>query len=112
MRADVHALTSPNRQLRTEEIEIEGVGSILVSGLNRLDALRVQNEKDPFVADRLMLVGGVIDPQITEETAKAWQRRADAGEIERITRRIFALSGMEDLAPKEAYKSVRDESDA
>lgn len=93
-----------------EPMEIAGVGWILVGGLNRMDALRVQSTDDIFERDRIMLVGGVITPKITPDNAKTWQRITLAGEIERITRKIYELSGMEDDAQKAAFKSTADES--
>lgn len=91
-------------RLKTEPLDIPGVGTITVRALNRFQARKVQEAKGAN-QDHAILRYGVVDPQFTDAEIDAWMEAAPAGEIEDVTERIAALSGIGSAAAKEAYKS-------
>lgn len=99
-------------RLAEDDVELEGVGTVRVRALNRLEAMRVKSVSDTAAQERLILVMGMVDPVINDDEAKRWQRASAAGELELVTGRIAVLSGMAPDSAKEAYKSLRDGSGA
>ena len=93
-------------RLPQEDIEIPGVGTIRVRGLSRHEAVVMQAIKGSQEQERIMLRFGMVDPQIDEADAKAWQSASPAGELEPVTQLISRLSGMGPQADKESYKSL------
>jgi hypothetical protein len=48
----------------------------------------------------LILTRALVDPALTEDDVREWQKASDAGEIELVTRAIAELSGLAVNAPK------------
>ena len=101
-------------RLPEDDVEIPGVGTVRVRGLSRYEVLLAQREqpKGAGAMERVILRFGLVDPELTEDEVTQWQKASPAGELEPVTRRIQALSGMGEGADKAQYKSVRDEPDA
>lgn len=96
-------------RLPEEDVEIEGVGTVRVRGLSRIEAIHVQAAKGAE-QERRILALGMVDPAITEDEAREWQKASAAGEIERVAGRITVLSGLAEDSAKSAYKSDGPES--
>jgi hypothetical protein len=107
---DLDLLFKP--RLAEEDIEIPGVGTLRIRALNRLEALHVSAAKSEADRERRILVIGVVDPTLTEDDVKRWQRASAAGEIEVVSTRIAVLSGMAPDSAKEAVKEFEANPDA
>lgn len=99
-RATKTALTTPH--LKTGEVELEGVGSVLVRGLSRWEMVDVQKlEDDRQRQDTLAVAYGLVEPQMHQDEVMAWRKAGGAMEIEAVARKINELSGI----GKDAAKS-------
>jgi hypothetical protein len=88
--------------LPTGEVELDGIGSVLVRGLSRFEMIEVQKlEDDRQVQDTLALHYGMVEPEMSEEEVIAWRKAGAVMEIESVARKINALSGI----GKDAAKS-------
>lgn len=93
----------------SEEITIDGVGTVTVRGLTRGESLAVgKADGDPTATEATMLRFGLVDPALTESQIKQWLAVAPNDHIDPITRAIARLSGMLKDSPKTAFKSPRD----
>lgn len=95
------------KRLREDTVEIPGVGTVRVRGLNRLESFEVGEIKDDIAArERKMIALGLIDPEMTEDEVLQWQEASEGMELEAVSTKIGELSGMVEDSGKEAYKSV------
>lgn len=100
-RATIQALTTP--RVKTEEMEIEGIGSVLVRGLSRWEMVEVQKLEDNRQRqDTLAVHYGMVEPAMAEHEVMAWRKAGNAMEIEAVARTVNKLSGL----GKDAAKSV------
>lgn len=96
-----------------DDVEVPGIGTVRVRGLSRAEVILLQSTKGgPAVMEQRTVAMGMVDPVMTEDDVKHWQRISDGSELDPVTKRIGQLSGMMPGADKEAYKSAGDESDA
>jgi hypothetical protein len=93
-------------------VDLPGVGTVRVRGLNRAEALRVEAAKGVEARERRILALGMVDPAITEAEAGQWQRNAPAGELDPVSTKIAELSGMLPGSAKEAVKEFVADPDA
>jgi hypothetical protein len=100
------------QRIPQEDIEILDVGVVTVRGLSRHEAIVMQAQKGVLAQEMVMLCFGMVEPMLTEDEVKRWQRCSPAGELEPVTKLISRLSGMGPDADKESYKSLRNGSDA
>lgn len=99
-RATKEALTTPH--LKTDEVPIEGVGTVLVRGLSRWEMVEVQKlESDRQKQDNLAVFYGLAEPPMNQDEVMAWRKAGSAREIEDIALAINKLSGI----GKDAAKS-------
>lgn len=91
-------------RLPEADVEVPGVGTLRVRGLNRAEAMHVQAANGTEATERRILALGLVDPELTEAEVGRWMKAATAGELEPVSRRIAELSGMLDGADKAAYK--------
>lgn len=98
-------------RLPEEDVEIEGVGTVRVRGLSRIEAIHVQAAKGAE-QERRILALGMVEPALTEDEVKLWQKASPAAEIEKVAGRITVLSGLAEDSAKTAYKSDGSESGA
>lgn len=90
------------------EHDIPGVGTVRFRALTRGEALEIVGKELPYgEMERKLLAAALLDPKLTADEVKAWQDAAPAGELEPICSAIQKLSGLEEVAAKAAYKSVR-----
>lgn len=99
-------------RLPEAEVEIPDIGTVRVRGLSRAESMVIQGMNGLEETERKILHFGMVDPAMTEDEAGEWQNASPGAELEPVVEKIAALSGMVVNAPKEQYKSVRDEPDA
>ena len=97
-------------RLPEAEVTLPGIGVVRVRGLSRIEALHMNSVKGVEAIERRMVVLGMLDPVLTDDEVKQWQRASIAGELEAVTDTIAALSGMGKDSPKQAYADFRDET--
>lgn len=97
-------------RLPESDVEVPGIGVVRVRGLSRIEAMHVQAANGPEAIERRIMALGMVDPALTEDEVRQWQKASAAGEIEAVSKKIAELSGLLPGAEKEAYKSLRDES--
>ena len=99
------------RDQETEEVELPNLGgTVRVRGLTRREALQLQGKPMPAdEAERKLLALAMLDPILTEDEVRQWQRNAPAGELEPIGAAIRRLSGMTQTAVKEEMASFPGE---
>lgn len=99
-RATKEALTAPRS--KTEEYEIEGIGTVLLRGLSRWESIELSKlENDRQRQDNLAVSFGLVEPQMAEHEVMAWRKAGSVMEIEMVARKINELSGI----GKDAAKS-------
>lgn len=98
--------------LEQSPVEVPGLGTVTVRALNRWELLAAgKTEKQGVAAmERAILAFAMVDPALTEDEVGQWQKSAPPGEIQPVLAKVNELSGIGQSAPKEAYKSLRDES--
>ena len=103
-------------RLPEAEIDVEGVGTIRVRGLSRVEVMGVQSVKDgpgkALAIERKILAAALVDPEMTEAEVGQWQKASTAGEMEPVTDKVGELSGMAEDAAKDAYKEFEADPDA
>lgn len=99
-RATKEALTTPH--IKTDEVEIEGIGSVLVRGLSRWEMIETGKLDDNRQKqDNLAISYGLLEPTMDEHEIMAWRKAGAVMELERVARKINELSGV----GKDAAKS-------
>jgi hypothetical protein len=81
------------RRIGAGEHEIEGVGTVRIRGLSRIEVLELQG-LDTAATDRRMVSLALLEPELTEDEVGAWQKTSGPQELEKLTLAIAALSGM------------------
>lgn len=110
-RATKAALTTPH--LQTEEVEIPGVGAVVLRGLSRWETVELQGlESNRQWQDTKALLYGLVDPPMDEHEIVAWRKAGGNGEVEAIARKINTLSGIGQDATKSSVATDGDESGA
>jgi hypothetical protein len=107
----------------TEEVVIEGVGSVLVRGFTKAEQRWMQAEArgapgpdgaegapDEGKLELLMLTKGLAEPQLTMEQAQQALERWDAASVEQIIAAIVRVSGMVPGFTREAVARFREGS--
>jgi hypothetical protein len=107
-RATKQALMTPH--LKTDEVPIEGIGTVLVRGLSRWESVAVQKLEDRQKQDTAALAFGMVDPAMTEDEVMTWRKAGAVMEIEAIARKINELSGIGKDAAKSGVSRDGDES--
>lgn len=111
-RATKEALTRPRLHLNTEEVPIEGVGTVLVRGLSRKEMIMLQRfENDRLRQDAMALHLGLVEPPMSEADVADWQAAGAAMEIERVAQKINKLSGIGKDAAKSGVSEDGDGSE-
>lgn len=90
-------------------VDIPGLGTIRVRGLSRGEVFMTQQAKGAEAMERKVLALGMLDPVMTEDEVRQWQRSSPAGEMEPVTDKIRELSGLADTSEKQAMATFRDE---
>ncbi|KAB1925149.1 hypothetical protein F8280_12120 [Micromonospora noduli] len=107
---DKAALFAP--RLPEADVEVPGVGTVRVRGLNRSEAMDVGKIADLSLRDRTLIAIGMVEPSLSVSEVKRWGDAAPASELELVSRRIAQLSGMLPDSAKEAVKEFEANPDA
>lgn len=99
-------------RLPEADVEVPGVGTVRVRGLNRAEAMSVQAANGIEATERRILALGMVDPPMTEAEAGQWQKNAPAGEIDPVSTKIAELSGMLPGSAKAVVREFIDNPDA
>lgn len=94
-RATLASLTQP--RLQGEEIEIPGVGTVLVRALSRhemLTASKAAESGGALAMEREMISYALLEPTMTVDQVAEWQKASPASEMMPIVHKINALSGI------------------
>lgn len=97
-------LTTP--RLPTEDVPIDGVGTVTVRGLSREEMLGIEPGQGLLPTERRMLAAAMVDPPMTLEQVEAWQKASPAAELSHVIDTVNRLSGVAANSAREAYKSV------
>lgn len=106
---DVNALTS-QRALKTEEISLEGIGTIKVRALTRAESHEVSDAKTEVDKEKTILRWGMVDPEMSYQDVDNWMAAAPADQLQLVTLTISHLSGMLDGEGKQMYERFRAEA--
>lgn len=109
---DKSALTS-QAAMPQEDVELEGLGTVVVRGLSRYETLLATkgiDETDTLRIEQRMVAMGMVEPVMSEKDVAAWQKASPLGQMKPITSAINRLSGIGTDAGRDAYKSVRDDA--
>lgn len=94
-------------------VVLEDTGlKVRVRGLSRQEVIHVQNTKGVAAVEALTIHLGMLEPTMSIDQVKAWQKVSVGGEMEPVTKRIGELSGMLKGARKEALKEMLDDPGA
>lgn len=98
--------------LPEEDLEIEGVGTIRIRALSRYEIMVAgkANPDDVLAMEQQMLSIAVLDPKLTEKEVAQWQKSSPLGQVQEVIQAINRLSGVTKDSQKEAYKSLREDS--
>lgn len=93
----------------TAEVEVPGLGTVVVRGLSRWQMIAVfQLSKKPHRQEQLAISFGMVDPELTPEEVAEWQRCATASELEAVAQKINELSGIGPGAAKSVVSADGD----
>lgn len=106
---DKSALLQP--RMPEADVEIPGVGTVRVRGLSRAEVVKFQ-ELDSAVRETKWFATGMVDPKLSEEEVDQWRESATFAELELVSEKIAALSGLLEDSAKAAYKSVPGEPES
>lgn len=98
--------------LPEEDLEVPGVGTVRVRGLTRHELLLAGNHDKVADAEAHYIAFGMIEPQLTVEEVRKWQRSARSVTFQPITAKIRELSGHGQGAEKSDVPGDAPESDA
>lgn len=98
----------------TEDVQLpSGRGTVKVRGLTRWEAVETQADVDEdtpaaqMLMERRALARGLVEPQLTEDEAEAWQRSGLAADVAAVARRISELSNMDAAGGKGPTSPLR-----
>lgn len=88
-----------------EEVEIPGFGTVRVRQLSRFEVFHLASvqDKGPGPVERFIIAQGMVDPVMSEDDVKQWQKVAPIGELQPVVEAINRLSGTTPDAQKQAF---------
>lgn len=93
------------------EVEIPGVGTVKVRGMNRGELLYIGKfNGDAIASEQYVLSACMLDPQMSKEDVAAWQQSGPAMEAQHVLQKINELSGIGKDAEKSRVSVAGDES--
>lgn len=98
------------READIREVELPTLGfSVKVRGLTRSEALAVVGkEMSPAEAERKLISRAMVDPRMTEDQVRQWQKVAPAGELKPVEEAVKEMSGLGATSVKEAVAGFPD----
>jgi len=79
---------------RTAEVEIEGVGTVVVRSLSRHEMITGGKIEGSAEQERYILSRAMVDPPMGEHDIAAWQKSSPPGEINAVAMKVNQLSGI------------------
>lgn len=106
-RVDVDALLADDVEFDTAEVEIPGLGTVLVRALSRAEQRRVyalyeKHPGDVGPAESYMASKALVEPAMTVEQVDKWATRPAGKHLGLVIDKCSELSGLEEGAAKEA----------
>lgn len=92
-------------RLPEETVEIPGVGEVRVRALSREEVMGLQEERDKrgqAGTEAFCLSRGIVEPELSEEDARALLRASAGAELQPVVDTILRLSGLTEGAQKSA----------
>lgn len=96
-----------SRGIGLVSVPLGELGEVKVRALTRAEALSFQGEHEAEDAEAKILAVALVEPKLTEDEVREWQKVAPAGELQPVVVAILKASGMEQDSPKEAMKRFR-----
>lgn len=89
-------------------------GTVTVRALSRREVAEIRAKEPPLLVDSemWMIHHGMVEPRLTIDEVKTWQANSRNGETDYVSTRIADLSGLNDRANKEYYKSLGGQPNA
>jgi hypothetical protein len=88
-------------RLAEREVDLPGVGTILVRGLSREEVVAMQPLKNDTAAlEQRIIELGLVNPALSAADVGAWYAAASTGEVDLIVDAICDLSGVSTGGPK------------
>lgn len=91
---DKSALLADRVSDKTAEVEIEGVGTVVVRALSRHEMIQGGKIDDSAAQERYVLSRAMVDPPMGEHDIAAWQKSSIPGEINKVAMKVNELSGI------------------
>jgi len=101
------------RDYDTADVHIAGFGVVRIRPLTRAEVLnhgQQAEKKGVLHAEAMMISTAIVEPSMTVDEVKRWQRISAAGEIEPLTDEIMRISAMTEDGGPEATDRFPDES--
>jgi hypothetical protein len=95
------------------DVEIEGIGTVRVRGMNRGEVLygnKLNETQGQLALESYVLSACMLDPKMTEADVAAWQQSGAAMECQPVLHRINELSGIGKVAEKSGVSVAGDQS--
>jgi len=107
---DLLATMLAPRTAETEDVQLDGLGiSVTVRGLTRAEANRVIGKPmEAAEQERILLAAAMVNPRMSQDQVRQWQKVAPAGEIEKAAAAVRRLSGLGAEAVKEDMARFQD----
>lgn len=98
--------------VKTEDVEIPGVGKVTVRGLTRKEMLLASQKypDDDIAKERFNLSIAMVNPRMTMDDVNTWQENSEPNEINTVAMKINELSGIGKGAAKSDVPAVREQS--
>jgi hypothetical protein len=93
-----------SRGIGLVSVPLDGIGEVKVRPLTRAEALGIEGEHDAADVEVIILGLALVEPRLSEDEIRQWQKVAPAGELQPVVNAILRASGMEQDAPKRAVK--------
>ena len=79
---------------KTAEVEIDGVGTVVVRALSRHEMITGGKIDDSAGQERYILSRAMVDPEMAEHDVAEWQKCSPPGEINAVAMKVNELSGI------------------
>lgn len=79
---------------KTAEVEIEGVGTVVVRALSRYEMIVGGKLEEGLPQERYILSRAMINPPMGEHDVAEWQKLSPPGEINAVAMKVNELSGI------------------
>lgn len=96
--------------VKTEQFDIPGVGTVVIRGLTRNEALQVRDAETTADKDNTLISHGLVEPKMSVDDVAAWADNESAGVMAALSERIGELSGMTEGAGKSRVPRTRRRS--